>query len=323
MSHISPRPVEANSVQPGLTKICLDSPPRNSLRMLESAIGQTRVFLLVLPTSRAPKILVFDSGLGGLTVCGEVASLLPDAQIIYAADNAAFPYGELGEDALVARVLAVTDRLISLCGPDAVVIACNTASTLTLPHLRARFPEIAFIGTVPAIKPAASQSRSGLISVLATPGTVARDYTQDLVRTYAAHCTVTLAGSRALAPLAEAFIQGKNVSDPALAREIAPAFVRSGELRTDCIVLACTHYPLLLRQFERLAPWPVAWIDPAPAIARRAGHVLREQLGFPASNTSPAAPNYVVFTGAFAAGPELMGALRLRGIEKAVIEPVN
>jgi glutamate racemase len=272
--------------------------------------------------SRAPKILVFDSGLGGLTVCVEAARLLPDAQIIYAADNAAFPYGELGEDALVARVLAVTDRLIALCGPDAIVIACNTASTLTLPHLRARFPKIPFVGTVPAIKPAASQSRSGLISVLATPGTVARDYTRDLVRTYAAHCAVTLAGSRMLAPLAEAFMQGKNVSDAAITREIAPAFVTAGELRTDCIVLACTHYPLLLRHFERLAPWSVAWIDPAPAIARRAGHVLREHLGFPESNTSSAAPNYVVFTGALAAGPELIEALRLRGIGKVVIEPM-
>lgn len=272
--------------------------------------------------SRAPKILVFDSGLGGLTVCGEVARLLPDAQIIYAADNAAFPYGELREDVLVARVLAVTDRLISLCGPDAIVIACNTASTLTLPHLRARFPEIPFIGTVPAIKPAASQSRSGLISVLATPGTVARDYTHELVRTYAAQCVVTLAGSSLLAPLAEAFMQGKNVSDAVLAREITPAFVMSGERRTDCIVLACTHYPLLLGHFEQLALWPVAWIDPAPAIARQVGHVLREQLGFQASNTSSAAPNYVVFTGELAAGPEVMEALRLRGIEKAVMEPM-
>ncbi|MDQ6703620.1 MAG: glutamate racemase [Pseudomonadota bacterium] len=272
--------------------------------------------------SRAPKILVFDSGLGGLTVYGEVVGLRPDAQIIYAADNAAFPYGDLGEDALVARVLAVTDRLIAFCGPDAVVIACNTASTLTLPHLRARFPEIPFIGTVPAIKPAASQSRSGLISVLATPGTVARDYTRELIRTHAAHCAVTLAGSSVLAPLAEAFMQGNSVPDAALAREIAPAFVTAGDMRTDCIVLACTHYPLLLRHFERLAPWPVAWIDPAPAIARRASHVLREHLGFPASNMSSAAPNYVVFTGVLAAGPELMKALRLRGIEKAVMEPM-
>ena len=270
----------------------------------------------------APTILVFDSGLGGLTVCGEVARLLPDAQIIYAADNAAFPYGELGEDALVARVLAVADRLISLSRPDAIVIACNTASTLTLPHLRARFPKIPFIGTVPAIKPAASQSRSGLISVLATPGTVARDYTRELVRTHAAHCAVTLAGSSLLAPLAEAFMQGKNVPDAAIAREIAPAFVTSGELLTDCIVLACTHYPLLLSHFERLAPWPVAWIDPAPAIARRTSHVLREQLGFPASNTGSAAPDYAVFTGALAPGSELTEALRLRGFEKAVMEPM-
>jgi glutamate racemase len=272
--------------------------------------------------SRAPKILVFDSGLGGLTVCGEVARLLPQAHLIYAADDAAFPYGELREDALVARVLAVMDHLIALCGPDAVVVACNTASTLALPHLRARFPKIPFIGTVPAIKPAASQSRSGLISVLATPGTVARDYTRELVRTYAAHCAVTLAGSSLLAPLAEAFMRGKNVSDAAIAREIAPAFVTSGGLRTDCVVLACTHYPLLLRHFERLAPWPVTWIDPAPAIARQAGHVLREQLGFPASNPSSAAPHYAVFTGALAAGPELMEALRLRGIKKAVMEPM-
>jgi glutamate racemase len=271
---------------------------------------------------RAPKLLVFDSGLGGLTVCGEMARLLPDAQIIYAADNAAFPYGELEEDALVARVLAVTDRLIARCDPDAVVIACNTASTLTLPHLRARFAKIPFIGTVPAIKPAASQSRSGLISVLATPGTVARDYTRELVRTYAAHCTVTLAGSRLLAPLAEAFLNGKSVSDAAIAREIAPAFVSSGNLRTDCIVLACTHYPLLLSHFERLAPWPVAWIDPAPAIARRVGQILREHLGFPPSNEASAAPNYMVFTGASAPGPELMESLHLRGIEKSVMEPM-
>jgi glutamate racemase len=98
--------------------------------------------------------------------------------------------------------------------------------------------------------------------------------------------------------------------------------VTLGELRTDCIVLASTHYSLLLSHFERLASWPVARIDPAQAIARRAGHVLREHLGFPAPNTSSAAPIYVVFTGTLAAGPELMEALRLRGIEKAVTEPM-
>jgi glutamate racemase len=117
-------------------------------------------------------------------------------------------------------------------------------------------------------------------------------------------------------------MQGNSVSDAAIAREIAPAFVTAGELHTDCIVLACTHYPLLLRHFERLAPWPVAWIDPAPAIARRTCHVLREQLGFRAANTPSATLNYAVFTGALTPGPELLDALRLRGIEKAVTEPM-
>jgi glutamate racemase len=278
--------------------------------------------LLALFMSRTPTILIFDSGLGGLTVYAEVARLLPGARLIYSADDAAFPYGELHEDALVARVLAVLDRMISCYGPDAVVIACNTASTLALPHLRARCPEIPFIGTVPAIKPAASLSRSGLISVLATPGTVARDYTHELIRSFAANCTVTLAGSSVLAPLAEAFMQGRSVSDGAIAREIAPAFMTAGEGRTDCVVLACTHYPLLLSHFERLAPWPVTWIDPAPAIARRTAHVLREQLGFRAEASSPPALGYAVFTAAVEPGPELMDALRLRGIEKAITVPM-
>ncbi|HUI21739.1 MAG TPA: glutamate racemase [Methylocella sp.] len=272
--------------------------------------------------SRAPKILIFDSGLGGLTVSAEVARLLPDAFLVYAADDAAFPYGALGEDVLIARVLSVMHHLIALSDPDAIVIACNTASTLALPHLRARFPEIPFIGTVPAIKPAASQSRSGLISVLATPGTVARDYTRELIRTYAAHCAVTLEGSSALASLAEDFMQGRAVPDAAIAREIAPAFVTVGERRTDCIVLACTHYPLLLSHFERLAPWPVTWVDPAPAIARQTSHVVREQLGFLAETRPSATPNYAIFTGSPILAPELLEALRLGSIEKAMLEPI-
>jgi glutamate racemase len=272
--------------------------------------------------SRVPTILVFDSGLGGLTVYSEVVRLLPGARLIYAADNAAFPYGELEEDDLIERVTLVMDRLIMRCAPDAIVVACNTASTLALSHLRAKIPQVPFVGTVPAIKPAASQSRSGMISVLATPGTVAREYTRELIRAYAAHCDVTLIGSSLLAPLAEAYMQGEAVDDAAIAREIAPAFVSAGSGRTDCIVLACTHYPLLLAQLERLAPWPVAWIDPAPAIARRTADVLRAHPNFEEATQSPGAPGYAVFTGATPPGRELLRILRLRGIEKAVMEPM-
>jgi glutamate racemase len=274
--------------------------------------------------SRAPNILIFDSGLGGLTVFAEVARLLPGVRLIYGADDAAFPYGELDEGSLVARVLAVMDRLIERCEPDIIVVACNTASTLALSHLRARFLQIPFVGTVPAIKPAASQSRSGMISVLATPGTVARDYTRELIRKYAAHCEVTLAGSSLLAPLAEAFMHGRAVEDAAIAREIAPAFVSTEKGRTDCIVLACTHYPLLLSHFERLAPWAVAWIDPAPAIARRTAQVLREQLAFPEADATAAAapPAFAVFTAPAEHHSQLAKVLHLCGVDKVVFEPM-
>jgi glutamate racemase len=229
--------------------------------------------------TQRPKILVFDSGLGGLTVYREIALLRPEADYIYLADDAAFPYGALREYGLVARVQAVLDAAIADYAPEIVVIACNTASTLVLPPLRAAYPTLPFVGTVPAIKPAAERSRSQMISVLATPGTVARDYTRTLIATHAGHCRVTLVGSRTLASIAEAEMKGEAVDHSEIAGEIAPCFVRDDEsdARTDMIVLACTHYPLLQDYFARLAPWPVEWIDPAPAIARRVDAVLSEK----------------------------------------------
>ncbi len=275
----------------------------------------------MVPSAQAPKILVFDSGLGGLTVFVEIARLRPDAEFVYAADEAGFPYGALPESELAPRVQSVIQRLIAAHAPDVAVIACNTASTLVLPHLRAAFPELPFVGTVPAIKPAALQSRSKMISVLATPGTVARDYTRGLIESYAADCQVTLVGSKSLASLAEDYMQGGVPSDAAILREIAPAFVEDGGERTDCIALACTHYPLLIEQFERLAPWPVAWIDPAPAIARRTDQVLSDQLGLRATGVASNTPALAVFTGA-EPGLKLREALRRRGIERVSLEPM-
>ena len=274
-----------------------------------------RQIVLIGSMTRAPKILVFDSGLGGLTVFREVTRLRPDAEFLYVADDAVFPYGGLGEAALVARVGEVVARLVESFEPDVVVVACNTASTLVLPHLREQHAEIPFVGTVPAIKPAAAQSQSRMISVLATPGTVARDYTHDLVRTYAAHCDVTLVGSTQLAGLAEAFMRGAVPPDAVIGAEISPCFVADGDRRTDCVVLACTHYPLLLDHFERLAPWPVAWIDPASAIARRTDHVLTEVLGFSRDGGTPPRPPVALFTSAAEPSGELRQALRQLGIE--------
>jgi glutamate racemase len=222
-------------------------------------------------SSGAP-VLVFDSGLGGLTVLREIARARPDADLVFVADDAAFPYGKLDDRALIDRVVAVMDRAVANLRPALAVIACNTASTLALPVLRTRFA-IPFVGTVPAIKPACAQSKTKRISVLATPGTVRRDYTRDLIEKFAGDCRVTLVGAEMLASIAEAALRGEAVDEAEIRREIAPCFVDDAG-RTDTIVLACTHYPLILDRLERLAPWPVTWIDPAPAIARRASQLL-------------------------------------------------
>src|ERR1044071_9410109 len=157
-------------------------------------------------------ILVFDSGLGGLTVFREIAAARPDARFIYIADDEAFPYGDLPEVALIDRVNKVIGEAIVRSSPDLIVIACNTASTIALSHLRARF-KVPFVGTVPAIKPACSQSRSKHVAVLGTRATVSREYTHALIREFAQGCDVKLVGSGKLAPMAEAELNGAPASD--------------------------------------------------------------------------------------------------------------
>jgi glutamate racemase len=240
----------------------------------------------------APTILVFDSGLGGLTVFREIAGARPDAHYIYVADDAAFPYGRIPEPDLIAGVTALMERLIAAHAPDLVVIACNTASTLVLPALRARFA-VPFVGTVPAIKPACAGSQSKMISVLGTQATVGREYTMKLIADFAGACEVTLVGSARLAGYAEAQLQGHPATDAAIAAEIARCFVARGERRTDTVVLACTHYPLLLDRLQQLSPWLVAFLDPAPAIARR----VVDLLGAPAAGSRPGTARLVFTSG--------------------------
>ena len=221
-------------------------------------------------------ILVFDSGLGGLTVLREIIATRPDAHYVYVADDAFFPYGHHTEDEIIARVVPLIGQLIAAHTPDLVVIACNTASTLVMSHLRSAY-QVPFVGTVPAIKPACMRSKTKRVSVLGTKGTVQREYTKALIRDFAQGCEVTLVGSADLASLAEAALSGHEVQDREILAELAPCFVgdsKAVSARTDTVVLACTHYPLLMDRLVALAPWPVDWIDPAPAIARRVVDLL-------------------------------------------------
>ena len=258
--------------------------------------------------STAATILVFDSGLGGLTVFREVASARPDARYVYVADDAFFPYGSHGEEELVARVVALMGELIASHRPDLIVIACNTASTLVLPHLRARFA-VPFVGTVPAIKPACATSVTKRVTVLGTQATVSREYTHALIRDFANGSDVALVGSARLAGFAEAELKGAPVADDLIAREIAPCFVDAGGRRTDTVVLACTHYPLLLERLTRLARWPVTFIDPAPAIARRVVDLIG-----PKGDAQAPAPARMVFTSDREPSPVLAAALARFGI---------
>lgn len=245
-------------------------------------------------TRRGGPVLIFDSGLGGLTVLREARYLLPYETLLYVADDAAFPIGRWAEEDLKARLLALFENLIADHRPKAVVIACNTAFTLAGEALRKAHPGTPFVGTVPAIKPAAEQTSSGLISVLATPGTVRRAYTRTLIDSFASQCHVRLVGSDKLAELSESHLRGQDIADEALLAEISDCFLEQDGRRTDVVVLACTHYPFLANRFRKIAPWPVDWLDPAEAIARQLVRVLEDN----AASAPSDALDCAVFTSA-------------------------
>lgn len=220
----------------------------------------------------AQSLLIFDSGLGGLSLIPAIRKSQPERHLIYMADNALFPYGDLSEDDLSSRLVILFKEVLNKQNISTVVIACNTASTVTLEILREEFP-LPFVGTVPAIKPACTMTQTGLVSVLATPGTVSRGYTQQLIKDFARGVEVTLHGSAALAKMTEDKLSGKAVDLGLLAQEIEPVF-RTGEKgKTDVVVLGCTHYPLMKDEMISASPWPVTFLDTSEAIARRLGAI--------------------------------------------------
>lgn len=220
-------------------------------------------------------ILFFDSGVGGLSVLGPTRKLLPKAPIVYCADNAGFPYGKRTEADLASRVPALLGRLVERFHPRLAVIACNTASTIALEHVRAAL-DLPVVGTVPAIKPAAEISKTRVIGVLGTEATVRQPYVDDLAAKFASDCTIIRHGSPELVDLAEAKLAGEEVGVDAVKLATQPLFDSAGGDRIDTIVLACTHFPLL--QDELRAAFPnVAYVDGGAGIARRIAYLTRDQ----------------------------------------------
>src|SRR5918995_1821937 len=159
----------------------------------------------------AAPLLFFDSGVGGLSVLAPTRELLPHAPNVYSADRAGYPYGTKSEAEMAARVPALLGRLVERFRPRLAVIACNTASTIALDHVRAAL-DIPVVGTVPAIKPAAEQSKNRVIGVLGTAATVRQPYIDDLAARFASDCTVIRHGSAELVDLAEAKLADQAVS---------------------------------------------------------------------------------------------------------------
>src|SRR3954463_13909754 len=189
-------------------------------------------------------ILFFDSGVGGLSVLGPTLELLPNAPIVYAADSAGFPYGKRTEAEIASRVPALLGRLVERYHPRLAVIACNTASTIALDHVRSAL-DLPVVGTVPAIKPAAEISKSRVIGVLGTEATVRQPYVDDLAAKFAPDCTLVRHGSPELVELAETKLAGEEVTVDAVKAAAQPMFDAAPGNRIDTVVLACTHFPLL------------------------------------------------------------------------------
>lgn len=223
-------------------------------------------------------ILVFDSGIGGLSVTHAIQSRVPNVEITYLADNKLFPYGLLEEEQLISRVVDLISPLAenSAHSPlDLVVIACNTASTTVLPAIRQRL-SLPIVGVVPAIKPAAQISLTKTIGILATPATVKREYTDQLITAFAKDCHIIKVGSTELVHLAEQKLRGETITEEAIRSIVHPFFVADEIDQLDTIVLACTHFPLLSKELAQAMPQIKHWVNSGDAIARRVASLLKE-----------------------------------------------
>lgn len=258
-----------------------------------------------------PTILLFDSGVGGLSVYHEVRQLLPDCHYLYCFDNAFFPFSEKSEETIIQRTLAICQKIDEEYPLDLIVIACNTASTVVLPALRDKF-KIPIVGTVPAIKPAAQLSHSKTIGLLATKGTVKRAYVNELIREYASDCQVEKIGTTKLVEIAEQKLHGHSVDLLALKQELQD-WVAHDSL--DTVILGCTHFPLIKQEIQLCLPNVKYFVDSGVAIAKRVKHLLAD-IKVRSENK---ANNLIFCTMPFESEPQFQHILKRWGFDKLLL----
>lgn len=224
----------------------------------------------------AAQVLVFDSGVGGLSIVQHLRDTLPAIRIDYLADNLYFPYGMMSDADLIDRVMQLIETANRQLRPDLIVIACNSASTLALPALREKITT-PIVGVVPAIKPAAQLSQSKVIGLLATPGTIKRDYTDELIAEFAPGCEVIRVGSSQLVEIVEQQLSGQAQSLEVFTPIVSPFIDNPAAANMDTVVLACTHFPLVQPQLAAVLPTIKHWVDSGAAIARRVEFLLTQR----------------------------------------------
>ncbi len=273
----------------------------------------------------AAPLLLFDSGVGGLSVLGKVRAALPQAPVIYVSDNAGLPYGNKTEAQIAARVSGLLGRLTERYRPRLVCIACNTASTIALASVR-EVLEVPIVGTVPAIKPAAAMTRTGVIGLLGTEATIRQGYVDRLEAEFAADKRLLRHAAPELVAAAEAKLRGQSFNPAVFARAAAALRAMPDGERIDTVVLACTHFPLLERELAAAFGPGTCFIDGSDGIARRIASLTEGQSWARPANppggpdaAGPDAGDTALFTRHDPADEFLMSALRHYGITKRLV----
>lgn len=259
------------------------------------------------------RIAIFDSGVGGLSIYSEVSRRLPGHEFVFVSDNQSYPYGNKTEDWLIERVQKLSQRVVDRCSPDVFVVACNTASTIVLPALRETL-EVPVVGVVPAIKPAAKLSKTKHLGLLATPGTIVRAYTSDLIKEFAADCAVSKVGSSRLVELAEQKLRGKRIDLSVLEAELEPLLDNK---KIDVLVLACTHFPLLNNEIQSVFKANnhlIKLVDSAKGIASRVSSLIDDMHPAALTTSNRTAKHQAFFTSGIDAQNLLIKQLEIIGL---------